>query len=215
MPANLFLGLDLGQSKDFTALALVERLADPPYQDAPEEAPPTHRRYELRGLERCKLGTPYPAVVARVAELLRGAPLRGRAYLVADATGVGRPVVDLLRQAGLRPVPVTIHGGAQLTRDPVTGYLNVPKRELISGAQVQLQAKRLKIATGLAEARTLVSELLSFEVKISDAGTDTYGAWREGAHDDLVFALALAVWYAHHFGRPAPEPQPIRFVGYR
>jgi hypothetical protein len=87
-----------------------------------------------------RLVNPYPAVVARVAELLRGDPLRGTIWLVADATGVGRPAVDLLRQAGLRPVPVTIHGGAQVTSDPVPAYLNVPKRELVSSARVQLQA---------------------------------------------------------------------------
>ena len=215
MAANLFLGLDLGQSRDYRALAVVERLADAPYHRAPEEAPRAHRRYELRWLERLKLGTSYPAVVARVAELLRSEALRGTTYLVVDSTGCGRPVVDLLRQAGLRPVPVTIHGGAQLTRDQVTGYWGVPKRELVSGAQVQLQDKRLRIATGLAEAPTLVKELLSFEVKITDAGSDTYGAWREGAHDDLVFAVCLATWYAHHFGRPPPPPRPIDFSGYR
>ena len=40
----------------------------------------------------------------------------------------------------------------------------------------------------------MVEELLSFQVKISVSGHDTYGAWREGTHDDLVLATALAVW---------------------
>ena len=29
---------------------------------------------------------------------------------------------------------------------------------------------------------------------------DSYGAWREGQHDDLVLAVALAVWFAEHGG---------------
>ena len=34
----------------------------------------------------------------------------------------------------------------------------------------------------------------SVEVKVSAAGNEQYAAWREGTHDDLVFAVALACW---------------------
>jgi hypothetical protein len=61
-----------------------------------------------------------------------------------------------------------------------------------------LQGKRLKIAPELTEAATLTRELQSFQVKITDAANDTYGAWREGAHDDLVLASALSCWGAQH-----------------
>ena len=112
---------------------------------------------------------------AELAALLRSGPLRGSSGLIADATGMGRPVVDLLRLGGLRRVPVVIHGGGQLTRDPVMAYLHVPERELVSGAQVLLQAGRFKFAAALPEVKTLVNELLSFEVKISEAGNDVSG----------------------------------------
>ena len=67
----------------------------------------------LRYLERVPLGTPYPEVVERVAQVTRSAELAGRCHLVVDATGVGRPVVDLLRRARLGCVvmPVMITGG--------------------------------------------------------------------------------------------------------
>jgi hypothetical protein len=43
----------------------------------------------------------------------------------------------------------------------------------------------------------LVQELLTFRVRIDSAtGRDSYAAWRESAHDDLVLALAVAVWWA-------------------
>ncbi len=32
-------------------------------------------------------------------------------------------------------------------------------------------------------------------MKITLAGNDTYEAWREGDHDDLVLAAAMAAWY--------------------
>jgi hypothetical protein len=42
----------------------------------------------------------------------------------------------------------------------------------------------------------LTDELLNFRYKITQVSNLTYEAWREGAHDDLVLALSLAVWKA-------------------
>ena len=61
-----------------------------------------------------------------------------------------------------------------------------------------MQSGRLKIAPQLREARTLTEEMSAFQVKITDAGNDTYGAWRENQHDDLVLAVALSCWAATH-----------------
>jgi hypothetical protein len=72
----------------------------------------------------------------------------------------------------------------------------VPKRDLVSGVQVALQSRTLKIASELSEAETLARELQNFTVKITDSANDVYGAWRVGTHDDLVLAVALAVWKA-------------------
>lgn len=170
-------GLDLGQSADYTALAILE----------------VGREYHARHLQRFALGTPYPAIVSQVGAIMQAPALRGRCLLVVDATGVGAPVVDLLFAAGLPCVAITIHGG-----DAVTGAGNawrVPKRDLVSILQVLLQTGRLKFAAELPEAPILIQELMAFRVTISDAGHDSYAAWREGAHDDLVLAVALALWY--------------------
>ena len=35
---------------------------------------------------------------------------------------------------------------------------------------------------------------MAMEVKVSAAGNEQFGAWREGQHDDLVLAVALACW---------------------
>src|SRR5205085_2277170 len=47
-----------------------------------------------------------------------------------------------------------------------------------------------------AEAGTLMQEMLGIRVRISPKLHDQYGAWREGEHDDLVLAVAMAVWGA-------------------
>jgi hypothetical protein len=40
----------------------------------------------------------------------------------------------------------------------------------------------------------LVKELQNFRTKVTVAGTDPLEAWREGQHDDMVLAVALATW---------------------
>jgi len=72
--------------------------------------------------------------------------------------------------------------------------------------QVALQTDKLKIAEALPEAGTLVRELQDFQVKITEAANDTYGAWREGAHDDLVLAVALALYVGKKRGELVETP---------
>jgi hypothetical protein len=195
---NRALGLDLGQVSDYTALALVEW--------SPNAATGLND-YALRHLERVPLGTSYPDIARHVARLMTSEPLKDRTKLVVDGTGVGRPGVDLLKQEGLTDLlAVVVHGGNETTTDQ-NHYRRVPKRMLVNTAQVLLQARRLRIPKALPLAKTLEEELLKFEVKISDAGNDSYGAWREGAHDDLVFALCLALWYGE---RVAAADQYVR-----
>ena len=60
--------------------------------------------YLVRHLERLPLGTPYPDVASRVsgvvAKLDERAAARVHPTIYLEATGVGQPVVDLLRAAG-------------------------------------------------------------------------------------------------------------------
>ncbi len=220
-------GLDLGQIRDYSALAVVsydaeylaarERRAEieEHYESlarrrgresvdqlsfrqrsergrALEENPMPEKSYVVRHLQRFPLGTPYRAIVDGVRTVLERPPLKGNHVLAVDATGVGVAVTDMLRDAGLSFKGVTITGEDREHRDG--NSYRVPKRDLIAQAQVLLQNRRLKVVPSLAEAATLTQELTNFRYKISASGHDTYEAWREGDHDDLVLALALAVW---------------------
>jgi hypothetical protein len=189
-----YVGLDLGQTSDYTAFAIVA---------ASREWGSNERRYAVQHLERPKLGTPYPAIVARTVQLCADSRLHGPAWapqrptLVIDQTGVGRPVVDMLTAASpaAELVAVSISGGAAVTRGE-RGAWCVPKRDLASILAILLQSRRLTVAKALPEAQTLVTELLNFKVKISAAGHDSYESWRENVHDDLVLATALACWWS-------------------
>jgi hypothetical protein len=91
-------------------------------------------------------------------------------------------------------MPVIVTGGERESQDG--GYYRVPKRDLIIGLQVLLQGGELQIAAGLKYGAALAAEMAAMQVKVTSAGREQYGAWREGTHDDLVFAVALACWGA-------------------
>ncbi len=184
--SRFYAGLDLGQTNDYSCLVAIEKQWD---------AEAKHLRYDLRHLERFPLKTPYPVIVSRVTEMMNTPPLNTAGSLVVDQTGCGRPVVDMFKpKLGHRLKPVTITGGD--TETETEGGWRVPKRDLVSVVQVLLQQKRLRFAPGLPEVETLINELLQFQVKISlETAHDSYGAWREGTHDDMVLALALVCWH--------------------
>jgi hypothetical protein len=193
---KFFVGVDFGQSRDYTAVAVVERAETRGEWDPIVYAWRKVVSLQLRHLERVPLGTPYPEVVERVVKVTQWPESAGRCRLAVDGTGVGRPVVDLLRRArpGCAVLAVNITSGLKQTEEG--GYYGVPKRDLILGLQVLLQRKALRIAAGMEFGRDLVREMAAMQVKITTSGNEQYGAWREGTHDDLVFAVALACWNA-------------------
>ncbi len=184
---DFLIGLDLGQSQDYTALTVFERF----FKEQPA-------KYHMRHLERFKLGTPYPDQVAKTQGIVGQMPKESSITLIIDGTGAGRPVVDMFRTAQLNVslVAISITGGDSVTEDGKD--FKVPKRDLVSALQVLLQTGRLKVADGLSGADTLIQELLNFKVKISTGGHDSYEAWREGVHDDLVLSAAMACWYGEY-----------------
>jgi len=199
-------GLDLGQSSDYTAIAIVEAAGTD---------------LHLRHLERYPLRTPYPEIADGVVRLVRDPALTvtterhfGKVHrwppeLVVDNTGVGVAVTDLLRERGLTFRPVTITGGdvarASETQEKGRHY-RVPKRDLVAALEVPFHNGTLKVAGSLKLWPTLREELLNFRRKIDlKTAHDSYEHWRDSEHDDLVLACALACWWAR---RVANRPNP-------
>jgi hypothetical protein len=195
-PVRYLLGVDVGRARDPTALALIEH--------ARYEQKPT---YNVRGLYRYPLGTSYTQIASDIVERLREPPLDRNCFVAIDATGVGAPVVDLIKNYPriYDVYAITITGGTAIGG---TGYdLTVPKRDLITKTAVLLEQRRIRIATDLSDTPSLVDELLGYRITTSDTGHHTYGPASSSDHDDLLLAISLALWIGEH--RPAPRPARI------
>src|SRR5581483_7388339 len=82
--ASFFVGVDLGQAQDSTAVVVLQR------QGSGKDA-----LHQVVQMKRYPLGTAYPEIVKDLAKKLAMAP--ADTNLILDATGVGRAVVDLVR----------------------------------------------------------------------------------------------------------------------
>lgn len=198
--------LDLGQVNDYAALVITEArgtvrkvMVDEPHPEV--QIMHTAQRMvemmplaqlDVRHVERFPLGTRY----AIVAQLMRQRILHmpGPRFFVLDRTGVGMGAVDLFTE--MSPIGITFTAGDTSRCENNGASINywVPKRHLINAAQLLLQNHVMRIAKGTPYADILAQELAAFKMKISLAGHDTYEAWRERDHDDLVNALAMACW---------------------
>jgi hypothetical protein len=198
-----YVGLDLGQSADYTALAVVQTVHT---HDAStgKQGMDLH----LRHLERYPLKTPYTIIADHVCDLLHGPPFTSDEFdgwrhtkpsvqLIVDKTGVGVAVTDLLKERHLNYIGVTITGlGQKVNRNGVREY-SVPKMDLVAALEVPLHKGTLKVAKGLELWPALREELLNFRRKQNTRTAHiSYEHWRESDHDDLVLAAALACWKA-------------------
>jgi len=182
---NYYLGLDCGQAQDYSALSILRQEGE---------------CYHVVHLERLPLNMPYPQQLEKVYQFMNKKPiLRANKTLAIDYTGVGRPIVDLARDRGLNPIAIAISGGNAVNWNEDRTTASVPKRDLVSTMQIFAQNDRLKVASGLQFGQALAEELASFKVKIDiRTAHDSYGSWREGSHDDLILATAIALWTAEN-----------------
>jgi hypothetical protein len=234
-----WLGLDLGQANDPTAVAVVERVPlvveerEVREREVTKKAglitkekriPVVDHQLHVRDLVRPPLRTSYERIADEItAKLCKLEPTgafgeRGEIGLCVDGTGVGRAVCDMLtariksQRGGPKTHlwPVVVTGGNRVTRLG-DEFIGVPKRDLISAGLIALQDGRLKIPTTIPETQTLTQELLDYRVRITlRSGHDTYEPWREGDHDDLLFAVCLAVWAWSFCESRQPLPAQVR-----
>lgn len=213
--SNITLGVDLGQTSDFTAVIVAERvqMMQPIYDNVIV----TYKAidvFHIGTLYRWPLNTPYFQIVKDVREILydSGHP---EAHLALDATGVGQDIAKLFWEARIAgklgkrfPSNYKITGGsgADLQRN---GYTMVGKIELVGVMQRYQQAGLLRISPHLELAPVIKLEMKNFQATISPSGHETMAA-RTGTHDDLLQALSLAMHHSLHYHPGARRQIPYQ-----
>jgi|GEM_PF-209956 len=201
---SYMVGVDIGQRVDPTAISVVETR-----YDAQERG-----YYIVRYQQRFELGLLYSEVAKRIARLdtkLKEAAskegLEAWITYILDATGVGQgpseQIVQALRAQSYADIyRCYLTGGINAVVDDEIMQIKLPKTQLVSVLVSVFDADRVELPGHSKETDAMVNELLNFEIRVSDEGRDSFGAFKVGAHDDLVTALGLAVW----LGENSPPP---------
>jgi hypothetical protein len=149
---NYCAGLDLAKHVDFTVLTVLDD---------------TGRQVYWRRLNQLD----WPFQKQLILQVIKDYGAR----LVMDSTGIGDPIFDDLREAGL----------------DVQGYkfTNDSKKKLVEALMLAFEGRGITLLPEPIQK----NELLMFEFSRTPSGLISYAA-PEGLHDDCVFALALANW---------------------
>jgi hypothetical protein len=161
---------------------------------------------------------------------------------LVDGTGVGEAAVELIRRAGLNPLPILftaagavkekyadfgdVFGGRQgtLRGARILKEIHVPKKDLVTAGSILLQQRRIGAAPG-RWAEEFRKQLEAFRGKVNEATRRVvYEAEHESDHDDLVVCYLMGAWWilnrrernAIEERRVTPEEQavydPLEFI---
>jgi hypothetical protein len=105
-----------------------------------------------------------------------------RASIRIDSTGLGDPIVDDLR-----------HAGVFIDDEFSVKFSETVRRQLLDNLAIKIEQQSIKIP----DDQGLIDELESFRFELTESGRVKV-AVPESLHDDRVFSLALAVWKCDH-----------------
>jgi hypothetical protein len=188
-----FIGCDLGKKHDPSTVAVVEAQYAPSYA----------AYYYVKHLKRFTLRMLYTDVATSLSkmddQLKAHAVKQGKRAMITyalDATGVGESVAELVEKAmplaDIKKVYLT--GGIRATTE--YDEIRLPKSQMVSTLVALFDSKHIYLTKKSREIDAMLDELANYEIHVSETGADSFGAFKTGSHDDLVTALALAVWAA-------------------
>jgi hypothetical protein len=190
---EFFIGLDLGQRRDHTAIVVLETADISSKDRSPVTfAPTVNTRRTVRHIERLPLGTPYPAVVERATRIANKLAELAPTSLIMDATGGGIAVKEMFQNpvAKWRFAPVMIGWGHR--ENYTDGFWRVSKMDLVGRLQLAFDFNHFTIEPSLERTETLIEELASMRGFQRKQGRIIEAPGRN--HDDLAIALMHAWW---------------------
>lgn len=165
--------------------------------------------FTVRFMELIPARTPYPRIAERLGQVvdnlhLQAAQYKARVIMYVDVSGLGEPIVDLIK-AKADPI-YTVYLSANDKRTEHKDRITIGKGWLIARLQVLFQGARVSIPR--TEATTqLVEELLAYSLDPSPTDNELTGSFIVGSQDELLTALGLACQ-----GLPASEENAEEFL---
>jgi hypothetical protein len=196
------LGLDLGQTRNHTAIAVVEsrfiRATPWEFLASASRAHAGYWDHKVIALERLDLDTSYVDVAHWVKDYLDRIFYPCHKHLVMDGTGVGTAVRDMFRSLNLQNtnlVPVTITGSTQAGWRPASagtgGGIVTSRTEILTKLLTSIEQEQFTINKDCRERETLFHELVNLKLSGKPESSST-----SGGQDDLAMALSLALYWA-------------------
>lgn len=200
MDKFFIISLDPAQLFDFSALAVMECTPGTMPGGGQDNI------YRVKSLKR-KQKLPYPEIVQwsrRVflnPKFQRGSGISEPQFVI-DAGGVGRAILDMLTAERVKCIPIQLTGGE--AESCVGGTYHVTKSFVVGKFLGAWDGGRVQVPANASFLPMLQTELEAFRGSMSAQGRAKFEAV-QGEHDDLVMALAQAVWYFEQHG---PKEMP-------
>jgi len=121
---------------------------------------------------------------------IMAAPEMHNTTLIVDATGAGTPYSHQLNHGGIKHVAMIMTAGAQFRRDGQTVYCS--KSLLLETLAGALETGELTIASDLPMKDQLTTEIASFELEETAAGSLVLRGGGRGHNSDMAIACAAA-----------------------
>lgn len=201
MERRYYIGVDVAQSVDYMAMAVVEKWIEKFLNGRNIEKKITCC---LTHLARFKHGVPYQQMVQTTIDIISRPEIDSKPTLVVDATGIGSVVYEMFEDENKaranegKPTfalkGVKIHGGEKCSYSE--GFYRVPQVELVKPFYADYGTERFVIAEDLPDKAEFIKQVQNFRGKQSSSGHMSVGAI--AGHDDLVFAVGFATWLIKH-----------------
>ena len=183
------ISLSLGTVAEPSGLVVVKPWSALFPPDGRDPNPAVGNQFDVRWIQRFPVGCPLPVILNRVSEIASDKRVSRESIILLDISSVGTAPLRAFQSRGMYPAAI------DLTSAGAEGFANdaqhIPLRDALGAAQVVLQTARLRVAKDLDLAETLVSDLQAFDPKPIARNADLRG----GRNADLVFALAVALWW--------------------
>ena len=170
---DYYAGVDFGKLADYSVLTVLKREAD---------------IVRLVYMYQFPLETPYSQVMGHLVRANQKFAFR---KMLVDQTGVGEPVLEEIRNQGIRNVE-----GLKFTVQA--------KEELLSSLKIAMEQNRLAVPYH----RQLCEQINEQQYSYSKSGHLQF-SHPENSHDDMLWALALTVYAA----REPPRKEPTFTFG--